>query len=344
MTRATALCCQHTTWTSVRFQKYLQHRGCGAAWGSVIYPSMKKAVAHVMKVEQDHVEPHKNSFELYGADFVLGRDFRPWLIEINSSPTMHPSMPVTAQLCAKVQEDTIKVAVDRSGDIGNFQLLFGQASLARPCPGGGCHPLGGLAAAPCGRFATWLLGKGGTAGRQPQRVHGGCRSCSPHPALTDVGGGGSMLAASRPTVLLLRFGLQCLPLRGSFGGLLLPLGPSLGVFTPELGGGQCPTNLSCTDSTIQHPQPVPSPQPVVELPPFSRSDLCVAGISVRRARRQVLPVCNFKASASLWDAQPLKAQCPLAMPDPTQGPTRPALQRDLGLKDEKGLPRPCWHP
>ncbi|XP_064223918.1 protein monoglycylase TTLL8 [Aotus nancymaae] len=194
----------HNMWTSTRFQQYLQRRGRGATWGSVIYPSMKKVIAHVMKVAQDHVEPRKNSFELYGADFVLGRDFRPWLIEINSSPTMHPSTPVTAQLCAKVQEDTIKVAVDHSCDTGNFELLWRQ--------------------------------------------------------------------------------------------------------------------------------------PVVELPPFSGSDLCVVGIGVSRARRQVLPVCNLKASALLWDAQPLKAQRPLAMPDPTQEPTRPALQRDLGLKDEKGLP------
>uniref|UniRef100_G1QHP1 Tubulin tyrosine ligase like 8 n=1 Tax=Nomascus leucogenys TaxID=61853 RepID=G1QHP1_NOMLE len=194
----------HNMWTSARFQEYLQHQGRGAVWGSVIYPSMKKAIAHAMKVAQDHVEPRKNSFELYGADFILGRDFRPWLIEINSSPTMHPSTPVTAQLCAQVQEDTIKVAVDRSCDIGNFELLWRQ--------------------------------------------------------------------------------------------------------------------------------------PVVELPPFSGSDLCVAGVSVRRARRQVLPICNLKASASLLDAQLLKARGPSAMPDPAQGPPPPALQRDLGPKEEKGLP------
>ncbi|KAL4678481.1 hypothetical protein H8957_008142 [Semnopithecus entellus] len=194
----------HNMWTSARFQEYLQRQGRGAVWGSVIYPSMKKAIVHAMKVAQDHVEPRKNSFELYGADFVLGRDFRPWLIEINSSPTMHPSTPVTAQLCAQVQEDTIKVAVDRSCDVGNFELLWRQ--------------------------------------------------------------------------------------------------------------------------------------PVVELPPFSGSDLCVAGVSVRRARRQVLPACNLKASALLLDTQPLEAQGPSAMPDPAHRSPRPALQRDLGLKDEKGLP------
>lgn len=124
----------HNMWSSARFQEYLQGRGRGAVWGSLIYPSMKRAITHAMKMAQGHVEARRNSFELYGADFVLGRDFRPWLIEINSSPTMHPSTPVTAQLCAQVQEDTIKVVVDRrldrNCDIGNFELLWRQVSGA----------------------------------------------------------------------------------------------------------------------------------------------------------------------------------------------------------------------
>lgn len=123
-------------WTSARFQEYLEKRGRGSLWSSLIYPSMKRAIANTMKVAQEHVEARRNSFELYGADFVLGRDFRPWLIEINSSPTMHASTPVTAQLCAQVQEDTIKVVLDRradrSCDVGSFELLWRQVRGAGP--------------------------------------------------------------------------------------------------------------------------------------------------------------------------------------------------------------------
>ncbi|XP_045671454.1 protein monoglycylase TTLL8 isoform X2 [Ursus americanus] len=198
----------HNMWTSTRFREYLQKRGRGAAWAGVIYPAMKRAIANTMRAAQDRVEPRRNSFELYGADFILGRDFQPWLIEINSSPTMHASTPVTAQLCAQVQEDTIKVVVDRkvdrNCDIGNFELLWRQ--------------------------------------------------------------------------------------------------------------------------------------PAVELPPFHGSDLCVEGVSVRRAKKQMLPIPNVNFPSSLLDVQPLKVRCPSAMPNPALGPPHTALQQDSKLKDARVLP------
>ncbi|XP_051045542.1 protein monoglycylase TTLL8 [Phodopus roborovskii] len=196
----------HNMWTSTRFQEYLQKRGRGGTWGSIIYPSMKRAVTNAMRVAQDHVEARKNSFELYGADFILGRDFKPWLIEINSSPTMHPSTPVTAQLCAQVQEDTIKVVVDRkldrNCDIGNFELLWRQ--------------------------------------------------------------------------------------------------------------------------------------PAVELPPFNGSDLCVEGISVKKAKKQMPPITNLSFSESLSDT-PVKARSPRALPDPAIGSSRMTLRQDWKREEAKVL-------
>lgn len=120
-------------WSCSQFRDFLRCRGYEVEWESVVVPGMQQAVVNALQTAQDLVEPRKSSFELYGADFMLGRDLRPWLLEINASPTMACSTAVTARLCPAVQLDTLRVVLDRRtdpcADTGGFQLIYKKVGM-----------------------------------------------------------------------------------------------------------------------------------------------------------------------------------------------------------------------
>lgn len=126
-------------WTSDQFKEWLEAEGDGDKWDSVIYPGMKEAVNLTCKAAQEKVWQRKGSFELFGADFIIDADFRPWLIEINTSPSLDKSTPATSDLVSNTLEDLLKVVVDRRRarnpkhiDTGDFELLMRQQCHKQP--------------------------------------------------------------------------------------------------------------------------------------------------------------------------------------------------------------------
>ncbi|NXI87830.1 TTLL3 monoglycylase, partial [Rhipidura dahli] len=120
-------------WSNKQFQAYLARLGRADAWHRVMVPGMKAAILNALRCTQDQVGSRKGSFELFGADFLIGQDCQPWLLEINSCPTMRPSSAVTRRLCANVQRDTLRLVLDRKDNptcsIGAFELLYKEAAM-----------------------------------------------------------------------------------------------------------------------------------------------------------------------------------------------------------------------
>ncbi|XP_074031079.1 tubulin glycylase 3A isoform X1 [Leptinotarsa decemlineata] len=117
-------------WDCHTFKAYLKQNGCMDKWNEVIYPGMQQSIICTMLSSQDTMDRRMNTFEIYGADFMLSEDFRPWLLEINCSPDLSFSTSVTSRLCAQCMEDVIKVVIDRrrdpNADTGLFEMVYKQ--------------------------------------------------------------------------------------------------------------------------------------------------------------------------------------------------------------------------
>lgn len=101
-------------WVLQQFKDYLDEEGQGQVWSKIIYQGMKRNIIGAMLTCQEGMIHRVNQFELYGCDFILDAKFKPWLIEINSSPDMSCSTKVTAKLCPQVLEDIIKGKISTS--------------------------------------------------------------------------------------------------------------------------------------------------------------------------------------------------------------------------------------
>lgn len=60
------------------------------------------------------LDPFKrmNSFELFGLDFMVDEDGKPWLIEINANPCLEISCSVLNRIIPALIENIWKVAID----------------------------------------------------------------------------------------------------------------------------------------------------------------------------------------------------------------------------------------
>lgn len=103
------------------------------------------------------IEHRKNSWELYGFDFMVDDEYNAWLIEINSSPACDYSTPVTERYVQKALVELLSVVLD----VREWET---QPKKTRgPCPEtGGWEKIyqGPLLDMPVGAFGTEMSLKG----------------------------------------------------------------------------------------------------------------------------------------------------------------------------------------
>jgi hypothetical protein len=61
---------------------------------------MKKIASDAIRASSLAIDPERNlhNFEVFGLDFMIDQNFKPWLIEINNNPCLELSCPHLADI------------------------------------------------------------------------------------------------------------------------------------------------------------------------------------------------------------------------------------------------------
>ena len=53
------------------------------------------------------------SFEIFGYDFIVDNNFKPWILEINNNPGLGISSPVIEKLVPRMMDDALRLTIDK---------------------------------------------------------------------------------------------------------------------------------------------------------------------------------------------------------------------------------------
>lgn len=95
-------------WDCHTFQTWLKEMGIKEKWDENILPGMRQAIVCTMLASQELMDKRQHTFEIYGADFIISEDFKPWLLEINCNPALSSTTRVTTRMCPQCMEDLVK--------------------------------------------------------------------------------------------------------------------------------------------------------------------------------------------------------------------------------------------
>jgi len=80
-----------------------------------LYPKIKEIATIAFKSVYYKLDPNKrlNNFEVFGLDYMIDEEFKPWLIEINTNPCLEiANSPILTRIIPTMIENVFRLSVD----------------------------------------------------------------------------------------------------------------------------------------------------------------------------------------------------------------------------------------
>uniref|UniRef100_A0A673UJH0 Tubulin--tyrosine ligase-like protein 9 n=1 Tax=Suricata suricatta TaxID=37032 RepID=A0A673UJH0_SURSU len=162
-------------WMLQRFRQYLVSKH-GPEAVETLFSDMDNIFIRSLQSVQKVIISDKHCFELYGYDILIDQDLKPWLLEVNASPSLTASSQEDYELKTCLLEDTLHIVdmearlTGREKRVGGFDLMWNDGPVSSE--DGAPDPSG------LGNFvANTHLGRWGQVGRARgvglERSHGG---------------------------------------------------------------------------------------------------------------------------------------------------------------------------
>ena len=77
-------------------------------------PKLRSLAKDVISSSFSIMDPNQYiyTFELYGLDFMIDENYKPWLIEVNNNPCLETSCLLLNRIIPSVVENVLRIAVD----------------------------------------------------------------------------------------------------------------------------------------------------------------------------------------------------------------------------------------
>jgi len=124
-------------WSIANLRLYLEGTR-GRAATDELFAGINDVMIHSLRSVQNVIINDRHCFELYGYDLLVDENLKPWLIEVNASPSLSATTEADRALKHRVIHDTLAVAVPPGKlELGHaFGARVAAAAAGRLPPGG----------------------------------------------------------------------------------------------------------------------------------------------------------------------------------------------------------------